>query len=548
MTPLVDPRRRIGAVQAVSGTTVWCALVDASASARTVLGERVHSGEVGQFVVVDADGSKLLGRIVEIRATRSDLQRHEDSGGVVPAEARVQLLGTLAATGRADRGVDRHPLIGDGVYAARAESVREAVGSDDDAVVRIGSFGVRGLTVDLPLQAVFARHLAVLGSTGGGKSWTVARLAEAVAEIGGKMVLLDPTGEYASLAEGVRHLTIGDASGDATAVDVPHHHMREVDRVAFFSPSGASQLPRMRAAIRWLRIAHVAETDDMHASKVASDGCVRHRGIGFTLTEAEVAFPGVADAPHSPFDLSKLADQLEYEVENDGSVRNHVAPLLTRIRDVLQTDDLMRVIAGNNGTDLVDEISDWLQEDTQPILRISLADVPSTHSLREIVVNIIGNQLLARAREGHFAAAPIVLAIDEAHQFLGGSIGDDQMAVRLDAFERIAKEGRKYGLNLCVATQRPSDLPSGLLSQLGTLIVHRLSEGRDRALVQEAAAEMDLDALRFLPGLQQGEAVVMGVDLPLPVTVRIQRPRTPPNSVGPDYATAWPYRHRVAFE
>jgi DNA helicase HerA-like ATPase len=215
---------------------------------------------------------------------------------------------------------------------------------------------------------------------------------------------------------------------------------------------------------------------------------------------------------------------------------------------VLQIDDVMRVIAGNNGTDLIGEISDWLQDDTQPILRISLADVPSTHSLREIVVNIIGNQLLARAREGHFAAAPIVLAIDEAHQYLGGSIGDDQMAVRLDAFERIAKEGRKYGLNLCVATQRPSDLPSGLLSQIGTLIVHRLSEGRDRALVQEAAAEMDLDALRFLPGLQQGEAVVMGVDLPLPVTVRIQRPRTPPNSVGPDYASAWPYRHKVAFE
>jgi len=544
MASLIDARRLIGAVQSVSGNTVWCSLADASAPARTVLGERVQNGEVGQFVLIDADSSRLLGRVVEIRALRADLVRREERGGGVPADARVQLLGTLAGDGRVGRGVDRYPLVGANVYAARAASVRDAVATDGTTSVRIGSFGTKELPVDVPVQALFARHLAVLGATGGGKSWTVARLAEAVAELGGRMVLLDPTGEYASLSNGVRHLVIGDDRANRTSSDVPHYHMRDIDRIAFFSPSSGVQLPRMRAAIRRLRLAHAAATHETHSTVVSEDGCVRVESA--TLITVETAFPGVADAEHAPFDLSNLANQLEFDVSTDGSARSVVGPLLTRIRDVLQTDDVMRVIGGGNGTDLVAEMMRWLDDGEEPILRVSLADVPATHDLREIVVNIIGNQLLHRARSGAFLAAPLLLAIDEAHQFIGGSIGDEDLSTQLDAFERIAREGRKYGLNLCIATQRPSDLPPGLLSQVGMMIVHRLAEGRDRALVEEAAAETDLDALRFLPGLRQGEAIVMGVDLPLPMTVRIARPTDPPESVGPDYASAWPRKPRVA--
>jgi hypothetical protein len=82
--------------------------------------------------------------------------------------------------------------------------------------------------------------------------------------------------------------------------------------------------------------------------------------------------------------------------------------------------------------------------------------------LREIVDNVTGHHLLRKAREGLFKDVPLVVAIDEAHQFLGRSIGDDDSHSRLDALELIAKEGRKYGLTLCIATQRPSDLPPGM--------------------------------------------------------------------------------------
>jgi hypothetical protein len=69
-----------------------------------------------------------------------------------------------------------------------------------------------------------------------------------------------------------------------------------------------------------------------------------------------------------------------------------------------------------------------------------------------------------------------------------------------------------------------------------------VADGRDRALVEQAAAEMDLNALRFLPGLRQGQAIVMGVDLPLPMTVAITPPKSAPRSAGPNYSTDWPFR------
>jgi hypothetical protein len=143
------------------------------------------------------------------------------------------------------------------------------------------------------------------------------------------------------------------------------------------------------------------------------------------------------------------------------------------------------------------------------------------------------------ARAGKFALQPLVIFVDEAHNFLGQTLGLEENAVRLDAFELIAREGRKYGLNICLSTQRPRDLTEGVLSQMGTLIVHRLTNDRDREIVERACGEIDRQATAFLANLRQGEAAVIGVDFPIPLTVKIGIPDSPPASDGPDYQTAW---------
>jgi hypothetical protein len=116
--------------------------------------------------------------------------------------------------------------------------------------------------------------------------------------------------------------------------------------------------------------------------------------------------------------------------------------------------------------------------------------------------------------------------------------------VKLEAFGVIAKEGRKYGLTCVLATQRPRDIPADVLSQLGTLIVHRLTNDEDRQAVERACGDLDRNAALFIPTLAPGEAIVIGPDLPAPVPININPPAVPPNSRGPNYEKYW--RNRKA--
>ena len=158
---------------------------------------------------------------------------------------------------------------------------------------------------------------------------------------------------------------------------------------------------------------------------------------------------------------------------------------------------------------------------------------------REILVNAIGRTLLQEARAGRFRNVPLIVFLDEAHQFLNKQIGDEFLQVHLDAFGLVAKEGRKYGLVAVIATQRPRDIPEAVLSQMGTMIVHRLVSHFDRETVERASGEIDKAATSFLPVLGQGEALIIGVDFPIPLAVQIMPPNNKPKSKGPDFKYAW---------
>ena len=156
------------------------------------------------------------------------------------------------------------------------------------------------------------------------------------------------------------------------------------------------------------------------------------------------------------------------------------------------------------------------------------------YQVREILVNAIGNHLLNEAREGLYKDSPIIVFIDEAHQFLNKSIADEYFSAKpLDAFEQISKEARKYGLFLCIATQMPRDIPLGTLSQMGTFVVHRLINEQDKKAVENAASAANRNSLSFLPILGEGEALLVGVDFPMPLTIKIDAPKRVPDSQTP---------------
>jgi DNA helicase HerA-like ATPase len=213
--------------------------------------------------------------------------------------------------------------------------------------------------------------------------------------------------------------------------------------------------------------------------------------------------------------------------------------LLSRIESELTSPNLECLFAPAGLESLPDVVNAFLADADQRILRISLEFLSFEHNAREVVANAVGRYLLALAREGRFLQMPTVLMLDEAHQFLDKSVGDEFSRTDLDAFGLIAKEGRKYSLTCVLSTQRPRDIPEDVLSQMGMFIVHRLINERDRTVVEKACGDLDASAASFLPTLGQGEAMVVGISSPMPLPVSICRPRRPPSSQSANYEALW---------
>jgi hypothetical protein len=307
----------------------------------------------------------------------------------------------------------------------------------------------------------------------------------------------------------------------------------------------------MRAAIRSLRLAKLCPG-------VATNGVVKkvdQLKAAVIAAEQQVGVAAKLDDPRQEFDVSKLIAQIEQECVypdgfgaskgakdttkwgGDSGEVSYCLSLMSRISAVLTSPSFACVFKSPEPA-LTQAIGDFIVNE-QRLLRICLSGIAYEFKAREIVANVIGRHLLNMARNNAFKASPVVVFVDEAHNFLGRQIGGEDAVAKLDAFELIAKEGRKFGLNICLTTQRPRDITEEVLSQMGTLVVHRLTNDRDREVVERACGEIDRSASSFLPNLKPGEAAIIGADFPIPLTIQIFPPVAQPKSDGPNYQKCW---------
>lgn len=581
-----ETTRQIGTVIEVQPSYVRINLPGAATVAGTHQhGARLPLGEVGEFVFLDAGERAILGRILDIRLPERDrltVERPLEGEVRVHPVARVQMLVSVSVAepvGGEERrieGISGFPRLGARAFSASpnlmawiAESAQRATSPDIASIV----LGKLPAAADLPFlitpERLLGRHAAVLGSTGGGKSWTVARIAEELSYKfpASKVILVDPTGEYWTLPESfTMHRWIGSvaappASGEENQRDgqpeaefvFPYFELTENDLFAIFRPAKGSQTPKLRWAIKSLKLARVLGQNH----ELVQGGCIEKVGANKkAYFDAYNLHAEVVEAPGAAFEIRRLARQIEMEcVFPSGGPKNspnqsiwgdrsdgdlaYCNTLISRVSSYLVEKSFDCLFKPGEKITIGGVLAAFLADDSKRVLRLCMSTLPTFENVREIVVNAIGRTLLDMARKNAFRRRPLLVVVDEAHQFLSRVLGEDDWSHKLDAFDSIAKEGRKYGLTVVVATQRPRDIPEGVLSQMGCLIVHRLINDADLRVVERACGEIDSAASEFLPVLGPGEAVVVGVDVPFPLTVKVTPPSAPPRSEGPNYQKHW---------
>lgn len=518
-------------------------------------------GQVGEFVVIEGEEHAVLGRVIETRLPERDRLTVEPTSNSEVAPNPLGVVQLLTAidleSGRALKGVPVSPRIGQHVFSAHPLIVKQVVESSstaEDRRIQLATFPhARDTSVSMPPSYLFGRHCAILGATGGGKSWTLAHLVEEIVRLRGKAILFDATGEFATQdAPGVVHVHLGGRKANQADprrfLSFPYWQLTESDLFVLLRPSPGVQAPKLKEALRSLKVATLMPA-------LAQQGVIRKQGQPrFPFEQACIQHASALARPGQWFDISLLAHQVWEEcVYPNGfgaaATTNWGGPtpneqsacvtLLTRIESELASPSLECLFSPAGLESLPDVLTAFLADPEQRVLRISLEFLSFEHNAREIVANAVGRYLLGLAREGEFAAMPLVVMLDEAHQFLDKSIGDEFSRTDLDAFGLIAKEGRKYSLTCVLATQRPRDVPEDVLSQMGMFIVHRLINERDRNVVEKACGDLDASAASFLPTLGQGEAMVVGVDSPMPLPVMIRKPRRPPSSHSANYEALW---------
>lgn len=577
-----DPDRCIGTIIEVTGTLARVNLPQAAApGSRWHHGFKLEAGRVGEFVVLEASETAVFGRITSVRLPeRERLSVEEELGKRIEVHpvGMVHLMASVSlVTGKIEPGVPNHPRLAARCFSAHptlvqymAESSRGLVDSSDAKLVDIATLPFSPEThIRLSPESIFGRHCAIVGATGGGKSWTVARLIEQVCRFNSKVVLIDATGEYSGWNDS--HVTkvhinkdTEAASNGSTQVGLPHKLLTDEDFFALFLPSPLTQQPRLRGALRSLKLVRCFEAQQdlnldleqksalnaiggyIESGRLAKAGRKRS-----TIEKAMRLLSPVMDRSRIDFDVHALVEQINLECvfptgkdsSNYGDLdtrdQGYCTTLLLRISQQLVSADHEFMFGNTSKDNVMDKFREFFHDESKRLFIISLKELSFSHHLREILVNAMGRLWLRTARTGGFSSKPLVVVLDEAHQFIGKTVGDEFARFPLDAFEIIAKEGRKYGLTLGLATQRPRDIGHGILSQMGTFLVHRLTNPDDRDIIERAAGDLDKSAAAFIPTLAAGQAILIGIDYPIPVTIEISKPSVPPQSRGPQYQQLW---------
>lgn len=553
---------QIGRVRQVLGATVTVELDrDLAGVAPIYRGRLQQVGQIGSLVRVPQG-------LVDLVGTVSLVGIAELAGPVVPTEAlhggerwlQVQLLGEVdRGTGRFQRGVGSYPGLDDPVHFTTPDQLASVFPPAGPERLRLGRLAAaEEVPVCLDAGRLVTRHAAVVGSTGAGKTTAVAALLQGFTRGGwgaANIVVIDPHGEYArAMGEDA---SVRSVLGEGErALSVPYWALPAADILRIFAGSaGGATLARRFAELvadarrafveqaDWLQLDPAAVTSDTpvpfeirpiwHRLDYENHETRMNKADAGTVCEEDSGDPAtLRPARFRPYNPAGQAPHQGPFFGTYGPV-----PGLLRLGLLDPRLHFFQEPQGDpEGEDpLIGVLGEWLGG-ARPVSVLDFSGVPAEAA--DLAIGVVLNLLFELAVRtpaegpGIGRPSPVLVVLEEAHRYLG----EAATALTRDAANRIAREGRKYGVGLLLVTQRPAELPDTALAQCGTLIALRLANSSDQATIRAALPDSVAGLAAVLPSLRTGEAVISGEALVLPARTLIDRPDPLPQAEDPSLA------------
>ena len=527
-------------------------------------GEIQSVGQVGSLV-------RIPQGLVDLVASVSLVGIAELSGPLKPTAAtphderwlQVELLGEIdRGTREFRRGVGTYPGIDDTVHFATQHDLRLVFPKADEHHIPLGRLAAaERVPICLHAARLVVRHAAVVGSTGSGKTSAVASLLQNLVRGGwgsANVVVIDPHGEYPSALRDCSKVRSVLAQG-ASGLRVPYWALpaAEISRIFCGIVGGTTFQARFSELVADARREFATNADwlQIEPASVTANTPVPFdiRDVWYTLAyENRTTLEKNGDLSSACEENAGNADTLvppTFKHYGLGSKAPFKGPyydsygempsLLRRGLLDPQLQFLQQPKASTkDGDPLVETVQEWLGE-ANPMSVLDFSGVPPAASDAAIgvVLNLLFELCLrtGAAKEGVGRPHPILIVLEEAHRYLGAEASN----MAREAANRIAREGRKYGIGLLMVSQRPTELPKTALAQCGTIIALRLSSADDQGAIRSALPDSVAGLASALASLRTGEAVISGESLILPSRVLIAAPNPAPRAQD---ATLEPWR------
>lgn len=521
-------------------------------SIKVIKEELLNSVQINQIVQIRSTktGEKIIGLISKImrKAIADKIAGNDEPDYIVENVVRINLVGTLIEKIGIENNVFKRtlntvPSIDADCFLLQGEDLSNfmnIISSNSPNPLTIGKYTIsEESNANLDGNKFFQRHAVIVGGTGSGKSWTVANILEKATKLKSvNSLVFDLHGEYKPLAE-LENTTLLKIAGPSdkpkgeNVIFLPYWLLSYEEIESMLLDRSDSNAPNQSRALFDLIIKYKKEKLEEERQEDVLNN--------FTV-ESPIPYK-ISDVLSALIELDTERDFSSSKTGRDGPLAKKLTRFIQRLQSK-QSDKRLNFIF-NSDDELLEY--DWLSSLINKLLDfgnekglkiIDFSEVPS--DILPLITGLIARLVFSIQQwMDEEKRHPIAMFCDEAHLYIPANVRSGIEEKGLYSFERIAKEGRKYGISLVVISQRPSDVNKTILSQCGNFIAMRLTNPDDQNVIKRLFPDNMGEFSEMLPILDVGEALIVGDASLLPSRVIIDKPTIKPSSATIDFWDEW---------